>query len=370
MLWIIKALLIFILATANAWAVDISNPAKFLFASDKVDKIIDVIDLSNNLVVYRFETEYRVDGLVVTPYAPLLFYSNVENKLIVAINLDTKKVIKKIELNMAPRHIVLDTTGARVGVTDSEKGGFALIAAYQQAVVFQLTDFPATADVLFDPNEIDIYFSNNKKGSLGFIDTNVQRYFEMTLEDGKPMNISSPSRSLDGRYLYLADEDTGEIYGINAYSRVIYKTFNIGKTPARPYTTPEGTFLYLMDEETGRFVSFEQNRFTEYADFGFNQGVDLVTVGRFDRINLFMSSNNNQYHLYDNFLRKLIGKGKFKDIPVSALASADGRTAYVAFHNSPQIAALDLESQEIKYLPAVENGIQAFTLGLSNTVCH
>ena len=81
---------------------------------------------------------------------------------------------------------------------------------------------------------------------------------------------------------------------MNAFSKVIYRTFDIGARPARPYTTPEGVFLYMMDKATGRFVSIEQHLFTEFDDEIIGEGIDLVTVGRFDRMNLLASSEEPQ----------------------------------------------------------------------------
>jgi len=52
------------------------------------------------------------------------------------------------------------------------------------------------------------------------------------------------------------------------------------------------------------------------------------------------------------------------------LGSADGKLAYVAFADLAEVAIVDLESQSIRYLPATNNGSGAFTLGLSNNVCH
>jgi hypothetical protein len=56
--------------------------------------------------------------------------------------------------------------------------------------------------------------------------------------------------------------------------------------------------------------------------------------------------------------------------PIAALGSADGKLAYVAFADLAEVAIVDLESQSIRYLPATNNGSGAFTLGLSNNVCH
>ena len=134
--------------------------------------------------------------------------------------------------------------------------------------------------------------------------------------------------------------------------------------------TPQGAFLYLMDQESGRFVTVEQQGFSQFAETRFDHGVDLVKVGRFDRMNLFMSSAHDRWYAYDNVKRSVIKSGRFNGTPIGTLGAADGKTAYVAFADSAEVAAIDLENQRVRYISATENGSAAFTIGLSNNVCH
>ncbi len=351
-------------------AADIGNPLKLLAVGDRSAKIIDVVNLDKGKVVHRFETAFRPDRLIITPYAPILLYTNTEHRLAVFYNLKTQQEIKRIDLPVTPRHVVLDTTGGLVGISDSKTGGFVLLSMYAQRIVYSLRDFPATTDVLFDPNEVDIYYSNSATGSIGLLDSNVQKWIEMPLAEQQGQHLSSPSRSLDARYIYVANGTTGEVYSLNAFSKVIYKTFRIGSAPARPYTTPQGAFLYLTDQESGRFVAVEQGSFRQYADTRFAKGVDLVTVGRFDRFNLFLSTKHSGYYIYDNLQKAVMTEGIFKGRPIAALGAADGKTAYIAFADIPQVAMLNLEKQAIRYFHATDNGAGAFSMGLSNNVCH
>jgi len=350
--------------------VDISNPRRLMFAADATDNIIDVVDLIDEEVVFRIETKYPIDDLVATPYAPVLVYTNIERRLVSVYDLKSQKLAREIELPIAPRHMVLDTSGTKIGFSDSVDGGFVLFSPYAAAILFTLEDFPPTSDVLFDPNEVDIYYSNSQTGSIGLIDTNTKRTFEMPVTDLEGQELSSPSRSLDGRYVYVANYSTGEVYSLNAFSKVVYRTFEIGNSPARPYTTPEGVFLYMMDKETGRFVSIDQHQFEQYEDIVIGEGIDLVTVGRFDRMNLLASSENKNFYVYDNVRKAIVESGQFRHTPLDSQGSVDGRTAYVAFKDSPEIAIVDLEDHEIKYISAGNTGIGAFGIGLSNNVCH
>jgi len=367
---LLSALLAVLLLPASAAAVDISNPLKLVFAADARDNVIDVIDLDAGEAVFRIETKYPVDDLVVTPFAPVLVYTNIERNLVSLYDLKEQTLAMEVTLPMTPRHMVLDTTGTKIGFSDSQDGGFVLFSAYGGSVIFELADVPPTRDVLFDPNEIDIYYSNSETGTIGLIDTNLRKTVEMPVTDAPDQALSAPSRSLDGRYVYVANETTGEVYSLNAFSKVVYRTFEIGAAPARPYTTPEGLFLYMMDKESGRFVSIEQNRFEQYTDTVIGEGIDLVTVGRFDRLNLLASTENRRYFIYDNIRRAIVDSGEFRYTPVDAQGSVDGRTAYVAFSDSPEVAMFDLEDREITYVRATNTGIGAFSVGLSNNVCH
>jgi hypothetical protein len=359
-----------ILVAVSAQAVDISDPTQFMFVGDRTDDVIDVISLGDAEVVHRIRTSIHADHIVATPFAPILMYADTETKKVVFYNLKERKEVVTIDLPITPRHVVLDTTGAKVGISDSLDGGFVLIHAYKMAIEFALPDFPATPDVLFDPNDVDIYFSNQSTGSIGLLDVNTQRVYEMSLTEAEGELLSAPSRSLDARYVYVSNITSGEVYSLNAYSRVIFNSFEIGGVPARPYTTPQGAFLYMLDEKSGRFVSVEQNGFTQYAETTFDHGVDLVAVGRFDRMNLFLSSSNKQWSIFDNVKKAIVASGTFNGTPIDALGSADGKMAFVAFSDSAEVAAVDLDELMVVYIPATNNGSGAFTVGLSNNVCH
>lgn len=358
------------LAASCVQAADISDPTKLMFVGDSKENLIDVISLDEGKVIYRIETSIRPDHIIATPFAPILVYTDTAAKKVVFYDLKKQQESKTLDLSVSPRHVVLDTTGAKIAVSDDVDGGFALLHAYSRSIQFELDDFPPTADVLFDPNDVDIYYSNQVTGSLGLLDINTQRTWEMPLADEPGQVLSSPSRSIDGRYIYVANVTSGEVYSLNAYSKVIFNTFTIGGTAARPYTTPEGVFLYMMDAVGGRMVTVEQQGFTEYADTKFDKGVDLVAVGRFDRMNLFLSSTNKHWYLYDNVAKSVVKQGSFDALPIGVLGAADGKTAYVAFAGLAQVAAINLEEQTLKYIAATNNGSGAFTVGLSNNVCH
>ncbi len=359
-----------LLAAANVHAADISNPQRLMFVGDRVDNIIDVVSLDEGKVVHRIETSIHPDHIIATPFAPILMYADIEARQFVFYDLRKQEESKTLKLPVSPRHVVLDTTGAKIGISDDVDGGFVLIHAYRRDIEFAIEDFPATADVLFDPNDVDIYYSNQVTGSIGLLDINTQQTYEMPLTDDPGDVLSSPSRSIDGRYVYVANVTAGDVYSLNAYSRIIFNTFEIGGDPARPYTTPEGSFLYMMDQSSGRLVTVEQQGFEQYADITFANGIDLVTVGRFDRLNLFLSSSNEDWYIFDNLTKKIVSDGSFKGTPTGALGAADGKTAYVAFEDLAEVAVVDLESQTLNYLPVTNNGSGAFTIGLSNNVCH
>lgn len=358
------------LCSLNASAQDISNPRSLMFIADQSENIIDVISIKSLKPVYRIETSIRPDHMVVTPFSAVLVYTDIESKQLAFYDLRKKAEAKVIDLPVVPRHVVLDTTGTRVGISDNQAGGFALVDALAKNIELEIDDFPATQDVLFDGNESDIFYSNAATGSIGVLNTLTSETNEIPVTDQTGQKLTAPTRSLDGRYIYVSNISSGEVYGMNSFSGAIFKTFTLGGTPARPYTTPEGAFLYMLDQENGRLLSVEQQGFTQFADVSLGRGVDLVTVGRFDRLNLFMSTENRQWSIFDNIKRSVVDRGEFNGQPISALGSADGKFAYVAMAGKAEIAVVNLEKGSLKYIAATNNGSGAFALGLSNNVCH
>lgn len=363
---------LFLFASVNVYSADIYNTLRHLYVADQDEPFFEVISLSKSEVIERVAIDFVADDLLVSPSGPVLVYSDISERKVVIYNLRKKETAAEFTLEFDPRHIVLDTTGANIGISDSVNGGFAMISLSQQEIKIQIPDFTKTGDVLFDPNETDVYFSNNAEGSIGILDTNNQSIYQMPLVDvdeDTEVQFSSPSRSLDGRYVYLAEFNSGDVFSLNAYSRIVYQTFNIGRSPSRPYTSPEGIFLYLLDRETGRFQSFQQHNFSTFADTTIGPGIDLVTVGRFDRMNLFASRTNKSWYLFDNTMNRVAAQGEFKGVPIDAQGSVDGKTAFVAFRNIPEVAVIQLEKKKVSYIPATENGAGAFSLA-TNNVCH
>ena len=357
---------------AASWAADadISDTQRLLYVADSKESFIDIVNPSRGESIHRLVTPSMPNHLLVTPFAPLLVYANEKERQLHTYNLETGTWLSVINLPIVPMHIVLDTSGSKIGISDSIDGGFVLVNAYNQQILLQLPDLPPTSDILFDPNGIDIFYTSDSTGALGVIDINLGRYQEISLNNTGSAVLSSPSRSLDGRYIYVADQEAGEVYSLNAYSKVIYKTFSNGDTPARPYTTPQGLFLYVMDSESGALTIYDQNRFAEYTDLALEGGINLVTVGRQDRLNLFMSSRHSNYLLFDNAGREIVESGQFNGTPLQAYGSVDGETAFIAFSDSSHLARVNLESGVTDYINATNNGAGAFAIGLSNNVCH
>ena len=171
------------LFSSIAYSADISNPRSLIFIADSSDKVIDVISVNSNEVVHRIETSIQPDNILVTPFAPILIYTDTEAKKIVFYDLVDQREREIYDLSVTPRHLVLDTTGARAAISDDVDGGFVLLDIYSYKIDFTVDDFPATADVLFDPNDVDIYYSDSSNGTVGIFNTLTKETYEIDLFD-------------------------------------------------------------------------------------------------------------------------------------------------------------------------------------------
>ena len=104
--------------------------------------------------------------------------------------------------------------------------------------------------------------------------------------------------------------------------------------------------------------------------YSFLNGPKILSNRCFDRFNVFLSTQHKDYYIYDNVKKEVVSEGTFRGRPLDAKGAADGKTAYVAFSDIAELAMINLEHQVLRYFPATENGAGAFTVGLSNNVCH
>ena len=111
-----------LVACAAANAADISNPTKFMFVADRQDDVIDVISLDDAEVVHRIETSIHPDHIIATPFAPILMYTDIDARKAVFYDLEKQQETNAIDLPITPRHVVLDTTGAKIGISDDVDG--------------------------------------------------------------------------------------------------------------------------------------------------------------------------------------------------------------------------------------------------------
>ena len=369
--WASVQLVLGCLLPLSAIAVEngITDPTQFMFVAERERKVIHAIRLDDLSVAARFEISIEPDHVIAPPFAPVLAYIDTDAEKIGFLDLSSGEESKAITLPLVPRHAVLDTSGARIGISDSVDGGFALINVFTQELELNIADFPASPDVLFDPNDVDIYFSNKQTGSIGRLNTVTRKWRETELT-GERASLSAPSRSLDSRYLYVSNYDSGEVFLVNAWSLAVFESIQPVKSPARPYSTPQGAFLYIMDRSSGRLQTYDQNHFKPFANADLGDGVDLVAVGRFDRMNLFLSTRHQTWYLFDNLKKSILKTGKFDGMPLGVFGSADGKTAYIGFRNSDHVAAIDLESGKFEQRSFGGDSATAFTLALSNNVCH
>ncbi len=350
----------------------ISNTLDLLFVSSNKVNQIEIIDLSQNDSIAVIDTHKQVHELFATPFAPVLIFTSLEDNTANFIDLRNLSIASEMSLDVIPEFGVMDPSGTKIAFTNLSEGGIQYISAYGASTIFTIHDFPPTSAVLFDTNEIELFFSGYQNAWIGFLDLNTQVYSEIELPIiSERALLSSPSRSLDGRYIYISNNLSGEVYAINAFSKIIFNSFQIGDMPARPYTTPSGSFMYMIDQVSGRFLSVDQNQFNVYFDGTLSSNLNLITVGRFDRFNLFMGTTTNNYLLFDNVTLNIVDAGNFAGIPIETFGSVDGRTAYIAFADTPNISVYSLENQSIGLIETtIKTGFDAMTVGLSNNVCH
>lgn len=109
-----------------------------------------------------------------------------------------------------------------------------------------LPDGVAPSGIAIDPNDENIYVTDQKSDSVLVINLNSLVLTKITV--GK--NPSAIAITLDGHFLYVTNRDSNDVSVINSRTHLITKTISVGRGPCALEYTPDGNFAYVMNRDS------------------------------------------------------------------------------------------------------------------------
>jgi YVTN family beta-propeller protein len=172
--------------------------------------------------------------------------------------------------------------------------------------------------------------------------------------------------SLDGNFLYVANEDDAKISVVDLRTDQIVATADVGGEPEGVTTSPDGKVVYVTSEEEGT---------VSVIDTATNKAIKKVRVGPRPRVVVFLRDRSRAYISLENGAAVQvmdamkhttlgpIGLGPKEVKPMGLVLSPDDKKLYVSTGRFHKVFVIDTATQKIDR--SFDAGERPWGIGLS-----
>ena len=399
-IWMIVSLSYFLFAgLSGGWAADPGNPVADLASYDPKTLVFVTNRDSSDVAVIDSKTDEIIGKISLGTFANshMAMLTNDGKKLLVSatgrdqflvVDLATQKIEKTIKTGQSPEHfdITMDDQLAYVG--NMEDSTVSVIDLREGKEVKRMAGFfePHGFSVL--PGDSKVYVSNfgahevraidipsqqiAKRLGIGDVHRAAIRNPERYMSELK--GIANPTMTIDGRFIYAADGDSGEVGIIDTTKDRVVKTLKVGEAPWRAYASPDGLFMLVLNngDETISVINTKKQAVVTTLKGG--PGMTGVNFAQGGKKAYIISGGDSAVYVYDMNSFKMVNRLKIgKNLALeTAATTADGTKIYLASSTDDSVYIIDSASDQVKRIANVGRFPWGVTIlgSASPNYCH
>ena len=152
-----------------------------------------------------------------------------------------------IGIGRHPAHVIIDSQGSLVYVTQAEDNTLSVVDVAQRKVVREIKTGKSPHGLRMSPDGREIYVANTGDNSVSVID--VARAKEVArIPVGKaPAQVGFTP---DGRRVYVSSTVENSVAVVDTKQRKRIATIPVGRKPIQVFATPNGRYVYVGNEGT------------------------------------------------------------------------------------------------------------------------
>lgn len=365
------------------------DPKTLVFVTNRDSSDIAVIDTKIDEVILRIPLGKFTNAhmsMVSHDGKKLLVSATGRDKFLI-IDLATLKM-KTVPTGAAPEHfgITQDSRYAYVGNMDDDS--VSLIDLRKGAELKRFAGFPEPHGFSLSREGDKMYVSTFGAHEVRSINIPEQRMVKRlaigtvhraAIRDkaryqSELKGIANPTLSIDGKTVYAADGDSGQLGIIDTETDRVISTIKVGDAPWRAYASPDGLWMLVPNngDETVSVVSTKTQQVVSTLEGGGTMtGVNFVQGGKKAYV---ISSESSTVLVYDMENLKLLQRLKLgnKLALETASTTADGKKVYVASSTDDAIYVIDGMTDEVKRIANVGRFPWGVTIlgAASQNYCH
>lgn len=385
------------LTAAGAWAAGQDAPERGLSAYDPKSLVFVTNRDSNDVAVIHAETDRVVARIplgdsaeahmaVPGPDGRKLLVSATGRDRLLLVDLATLEVESEVETGRSPEHFGLTPDGRWAYVGNLADSTVSVIDLIRGEEVERLAGFSEPHGIIAAGGGSKVYVSSFGAHQVQVIEAasrriakrlpvgDVHRAAVKKPERYQPglKGVAHPTLTPDGRFVYAADGDSGEVAVIDTASDRTVATLKVGKSPWRAYASPDGRWMLVPNNGDGTVSVIEVREQRVVATL--KGGPDMTGVNFLGPKAYVISRGEGAVYVYDLRTFKAAGRlalGGAGSLETAA-ADAAGRKLYLASSGEDSVYVIDGATDGVKKI----SGVGRFPWGVavwgaaSPNYCH
>lgn len=379
-------------AEQNNSSVDLASydPKTLVFVTNRDSSDVTVIDSKMDAVITRISlgTFANSHMAMLTNDGKKLLVSATGRDQFLVVDLASQKIEKTVKTGQSPEHFDITTDDLLAYVGNMEDSTVSVIDLKEGKEVKRMAGFfePHGFSVL--PGNAKLYVSNFGAHEVRSIDIQSQQIAKrLAIGDvhraairdperymSELKGIANPTLSIDGRFIYAADGDAGEVGVIDTRTDRVVSTVKVGEAPWRAYASPDGLFMLALNngDETISVISTKTQKVVTTLNGGPEMtGVNFTHGGAKAYV---ISRGESAVYVFDMKTFKMVNRLKIGvNLALeTAATTADGSKIYLASSTDDSVYVIDSGSDEVKRIANVGRFPWGVTIlgSASPNYCH
>lgn len=377
-----------LLISANGSAEEI-DPRNTVFVTNRDSSDIAIIDTRTDKVTGRIPLGEYVNAhmAMVTPDGKRLLVAGTKRNQALIVDLASRKVSHRISVGTEPEHFDISEDGKLAFMGNIEEGTVSVLDLVKGTELKRIDGFAEPHGFAFIPGQSKVYVS-----SIGAHE--VATILPETLQVARRLSVGSshvlasldpdhylseikgivnPTPTLDGKFVYAADGDSGEMAVIDTSTDEVVKTIHVGAEPWRAYPSPDGTKMLVPNngDETVSVIDIGKKAVVATLEAG-PKMTGINFDGKGTKAYAFSTGEYATVLIYD--LRTLRETGRNRlgaNISLeTASTTPDGKKIYLAASTNNSVYVIHTDTDEITRIPNVGESPWATTMLASYQYCH
>ncbi len=347
------------------------DPASTMVITNRDSSDLTLIDTKTDQIVGKVPLGQFVNPhmSMVTHDGRYIVTAGTHTNEVIITDFSNLQVIKRIPVGQGPEHFDISHDSRWVCIGNFEEGTVSLIDLQEMKETSRISGFYEPHGFSFLPNGKKVFISNLGAHELGTVElanpslpirTLVGSAFRLAaLNPGEYLSeikgIINPTLTVDGKFAYLADGDSGEVAVIDTETQGVVATIKVGNQPWRAYASPNGKWMLVPNNgsETVSVIDARNHRMVGNLKAGPGMtGINYVNGGEKAYV---IASGESAVYVIDLTKMEVVKRIKIgQNIKLETAATTpDGKRVYLTSSTDNSVYVIEADGDRVHRIPNV-----------------